>query len=78
VSGASVSLLTLIRRRALTLERTLSDFVNQAYGLTPAEIDLIWQTAPPACPSRRLPASDPRSLISGARRLRSPTHNSSL
>jgi hypothetical protein len=25
----------------LSLERTLSDLVNQAYGLTPAEIDLI-------------------------------------
>ena len=35
---------------ALTLERTLSDLVNQAYGLTPAEIDLMWQTAPPRMP----------------------------
>jgi hypothetical protein len=31
----------------LTLERTLSDPVNQAYALTPAEITLLWQTAPP-------------------------------
>ena len=31
----------------LTLERTLSDLVNQAYALTPAEIDLMWKTAPP-------------------------------
>ena len=31
----------------LTLERTLSDLVNQAYALTPAEIALMWQTAPP-------------------------------
>jgi len=38
----------------LTLERTLSDLVNQAYGLTPAEIDLMWQTAPP-----RMPISPP-------------------
>ncbi len=30
----------------LTLERKLSDLVNQAYGLTPAEVDLMWQTAP--------------------------------
>jgi hypothetical protein len=29
------------------LERTLSDLVNQAYALTPAEIDLMWKTAPP-------------------------------
>jgi hypothetical protein len=34
----------------LNLERTLSDLVNQAYGLTPAEIELIWQTAPPRMP----------------------------
>jgi hypothetical protein len=30
----------------LTLERTLSDLVNQAYSLAPAEIALMWQTAP--------------------------------
>ena len=30
----------------LTLERTLSDLVNEAYALTPAEIDLLWKTAP--------------------------------
>jgi hypothetical protein len=29
------------------LEHPLSDLVNQAYGLTPAEIALLWQTAPP-------------------------------
>ena len=34
----------------LTLERTLSDLVNQAYALTPAEIDLMWKTAPPRMP----------------------------
>ena len=27
----------------LKLERALSDLVNQAYALTPAEIDLMWQ-----------------------------------
>ena len=35
---------------ALTLERVLSDLVNQAYSLTPAEIALMWQTAPPRMP----------------------------
>jgi len=35
---------------ALTLERTLNDLVNQAYALTPAEIALMWQTAPPRMP----------------------------
>ena len=34
----------------LNLERTLSDLVNQAYGLTPAELDLLWKTAPPRMP----------------------------
>ena len=34
----------------LKLERTLSDLVNQAYALTPAEIDLVWRTAPPRMP----------------------------
>jgi len=34
----------------LKLERTLSDLVNQAYGLTPAEIALMWETAPPRMP----------------------------
>ena len=38
----------------LTLERTLSDLVNQACGLTPAEINLLWQTVPP-----RMPLSPP-------------------
>jgi hypothetical protein len=38
---------------ALNLERTLSDLVNQAYGLSPAEIDLMWQTAPPRMPIPR-------------------------
>jgi hypothetical protein len=32
------------------LERQLSDCVNEAYGLTPEEIDLMWATAPPRMP----------------------------
>ena len=32
------------------LERTLSDLVNQAYGLTPPEIHLMWKTVPPRMP----------------------------
>jgi hypothetical protein len=38
----------------LPLERTLSDLVNRAYALTPSEIALRWQTAPP-----RMPISPP-------------------
>jgi hypothetical protein len=46
---------TIVPARALAaetlnLERTLNDLVNQAYALTPAEIDLMWQTAPPRMP----------------------------
>ena len=34
----------------LKLECPLSDLVNQAYGLTPAEIDPLWKIAPPRMP----------------------------
>jgi hypothetical protein len=40
---------------ALSLERALSDLVNQAYSLTPAEIEIMWQTAPPRMPILPLP-----------------------
>lgn len=40
---------------ALKLERTLSDLVNQAYGLTPDEIALLWDTAPPRMPIPKPP-----------------------
>ena len=39
----------------LKLECALSDLVNQAYGLTPAEIALMWQTAPPRQSRRHTP-----------------------
>lgn len=35
---------------ALKLECAFSDLVNQACGLTPEEIALLWQTAPPRMP----------------------------
>ncbi|MDJ0766791.1 MAG: Eco57I restriction-modification methylase domain-containing protein [Myxococcota bacterium] len=43
------------KRRAEILrhERRLSDLVNEAYGLTPEEIDLMWKTAPPRMPVGR-------------------------
>lgn len=43
----------LRKTEALTLEHRLSDLVNQAYGLTPEEIDLMWKTAPPRMPIRQ-------------------------
>lgn len=38
------------RAEAAGLERRLSDLVNEAYGLTPEEIELLWSTAPPRMP----------------------------
>jgi hypothetical protein len=35
---------------ALTLEHEVSGLVNDAYGLTPDEVKLMWQTAPPRMP----------------------------
>jgi hypothetical protein len=35
------------------MKEALGDLVNQAYGLTPAEIVLMWQTAPPRMPTAR-------------------------
>jgi SAM-dependent methyltransferase len=40
-------------REAERLEAELSDLVCQAYGLTPDEIELMWQTAPPRMPTAR-------------------------
>ncbi|MGH6918066.1 MAG: Eco57I restriction-modification methylase domain-containing protein, partial [Geminicoccaceae bacterium] len=39
-----------VLREAEGLERRLSDLVNQAYGLTPDEVRLMWKTAPPRMP----------------------------
>jgi hypothetical protein len=32
------------------LERRVSDIVNEAFGLTPADVKLMWETAPPRMP----------------------------
>jgi hypothetical protein len=34
------------------LEQRVNDLVNEAYGLTPDEIRLMWETAPPRMPVR--------------------------
>ncbi len=39
------------------LERRISDLVNSAYGLTPAETALLWETAPPRMPLPAPPAT---------------------
>jgi hypothetical protein len=38
------------RAEAAHLERRLSDLVNESYGLTSEEVDLLWSTAPPRMP----------------------------
>ena len=38
------------RNEAASLERKLSDLVNQAYCLTEEEVDLLWKTASPRMP----------------------------
>ena len=48
LGGAAVHF--ALAAETLNLERTLSDLVNQTYGLTPTEIELMWQTAPPRMP----------------------------
>jgi hypothetical protein len=42
-----------LAREALALEIQVGELVNQAYGLTPDEVDLMWQTAPPRMPYAR-------------------------
>jgi hypothetical protein len=42
-----------MRSEAQNLEHRLSTLVNTAYGLTPAEVDLLWRTAPPRMPVGR-------------------------
>lgn len=46
----SVLPLRALAGESLDLERRLSDLVNAAYGLTPADVALMWQTAPPRMP----------------------------
>ena len=48
--AASVVPLQTLASEAQTLETRVSDLVNAAYGLTPDEIALMWQTAPPRMP----------------------------
>ena len=46
------SVVPIARRlgEATRYEQRLSDLVNEAYGLTPAEVGLMWRTAPPRMP----------------------------
>ena len=46
----SIAPLRPLATEALRLELRLSDLVNAAYHLTPDEVALLWQTAPPRMP----------------------------
>ncbi|MDY0166186.1 MAG: hypothetical protein RBS80_06555 [Thermoguttaceae bacterium] len=46
----SIAPMRPLAAEALRLEHRLSDLVNAAYHLTPDEIALLWQTAPPRMP----------------------------
>jgi hypothetical protein len=48
--AGTVTPLQTLAAEALGLERRVSDLVNAAYGLTPDEIKLMWDTAPPRMP----------------------------
>jgi hypothetical protein len=51
----SVLPLRTLARETEQLERQVSDVVNAAFGLTPAEVKLMWDTAPPRMPIARPP-----------------------
>jgi len=46
----------LLAAEAMQLEYRLHDLVNAAYGLTPEEVRLMWDTAPPRMPIGRPPS----------------------
>ena len=48
--GATIEPARATRRRIFGLEQRLSELVNSAYGLSPDEIRLMWDTAPPRMP----------------------------
>ena len=48
--ATSVVPLQTLAAEADQLERRVSDLVNEAFGLTPEEVALMWQTAPPRMP----------------------------
>ena len=49
----SVLPLQALAREAGQHERRVSDVVNAAFGLTPDEVKLMWDTAPPRMPTER-------------------------
>ena len=48
--GRTIVPAQVLAREAQGLEQQISDLVNAAYGLTAAEVRLMWETAPPRMP----------------------------
>ena len=48
--ATTIEPLRLANSKIFAIERKLSDLVNEAYGLTPEEVQLMWETAPPRMP----------------------------
>jgi hypothetical protein len=46
----SITPLQALAAEARQLERRVAELVNDAYGLTPDEVALMWRTAPPRTP----------------------------
>jgi hypothetical protein len=55
----SVAPLHALAAEARQLEATVAELVNAAYGLTPAEVKLLWDTAPPRMPGGPPPGTRP-------------------
>jgi hypothetical protein len=53
-------------REAERIEWRLSDLVNEAYGLTPDEVRLMWDTAPPRMPQAEPSEIEAKPLSSGS------------
>jgi len=55
--NASVAPAREARIATIAHERAISDIVNAAYGLTPEDVALMWETAPPRMPIERPPGT---------------------
>lgn len=51
--ATTVAPLQALARESAGLERAVSDAVHAAFGLTPADVKLMWDTAPPRMPIAR-------------------------
>ena len=60
--GRSIDPGRALAAEALTPENEIRTLVNAAYGLTPEEVALMWQTAPPRMPIAKT-ACKPESRV---------------